>query len=54
MDEAVKLCDNVALLHKGQIVEYGEPTEICKKHNAMRTVPDLGAVFMKLTGANLT
>ena len=49
MDEAVKLCDRVALLHKGQIVEYGEPLEICTRHNSMRTVPDLGSVFRKVT-----
>jgi len=24
--------------------------EICERHNAMRTVPDLGAVFIKMTG----
>ena len=53
MDEAVKLCNRVALLHKGQIVEYGDPLEICERHNSMRTVPDLGAVFLKMTGANL-
>ena len=53
MDEAVKLCDRVALLHKGQIVEQGEPRELCGRHNTMRTVPDLGAVFMKMTGADL-
>ncbi|MCL2421835.1 MAG: ABC transporter ATP-binding protein [Defluviitaleaceae bacterium] len=50
MEEAVKLCDSVALLHKGAIVEHGEPLEICNRHNSMRTVPDLGAVFMKMTG----
>jgi len=50
MDEAVKLCDNVALLDKGRIVESGVPLEICERHNAMRTVPDLGAVFIKMTG----
>jgi len=50
MDEAVKLCDNVALLDKGKIVESGVPLEICERHNAMRTVPDLGAVFIKMTG----
>ena len=54
MDEAVKLCDRVALLHKGQIVEHGPPREICKRHNSMRTVPDLGAVFMKMTGVGLS
>ena len=53
MDEAVKLCNYVALLHKGNIVEQGAPVEICKKYNAMKTVPDLEAVFIKLTGAVL-
>jgi ABC-2 type transport system ATP-binding protein len=33
MEEATKLCDNVALLNKGEIVEYGCPKEICRKHN---------------------
>ena len=53
MEEAVTLCDKVALLHKGAIVEHGEPLAICNRHNAMRTVPDLGAVFMKMTGVDL-
>jgi ABC-2 type transport system ATP-binding protein len=53
MDEAVKLCNRIALLHKGQIVEKGSPLEICERHNAMRTVPDLGLVFMKMTGVDL-
>ncbi|MBP1756297.1 MAG: transporter ATP-binding protein [Firmicutes bacterium] len=33
MEEATKLCDNVALLNKGQIVEYGYPKNICRKYN---------------------
>jgi len=33
MEEAAKLCDNVALLHQGEIVEYGEPEVICRKYN---------------------
>jgi ABC-2 type transport system ATP-binding protein len=53
MEEAVKLCDNVALLHKGRIVEAGSPAQICGRHNAIKTVPDLEAVFIKLTGAEL-
>ena len=52
MEEAVDLCDNVALLHQGKIVEYGSPTAICDKHNSYKTVPDLGAVFMKMTGVS--
>lgn len=53
MDEAVKLCNHVALLHKGEIVEQGVPSEICVRHNAMKTVFDLEAVFIKLTGVGL-
>jgi ABC-2 type transport system ATP-binding protein len=53
MDEAVKLCDSAALLHKGRIVERGAPAGICERHNAMKTVPDLESVFIKLTGVEL-
>jgi ABC-2 type transport system ATP-binding protein len=53
MEEAVKLCDNVALLHEGKIVEYGAPAEICQRHDAVKTVPDLESVFIKLTGVEL-
>jgi len=52
MEEAVKLCDRVALLNKGKIVEQGVPLEICERHNAVKTVPDLEAVFIKMTGAD--
>lgn len=53
MEEAVKLCNQVALLHQGKIVEQGEPAEICDRHNSYKTVPDLEAVFIKLTGVEL-
>ena len=33
MEEATKLCDNVALLHKGEIVEFGSPQELCFNYN---------------------
>lgn len=33
MEEASKLCEHIALLNEGQIVEYGQPQEICKKYN---------------------
>ena len=50
MEEAVDLCNHVALLHEGVIVEHGTPREICQKHDSFKTVPDLGSVFMKMTG----
>ncbi len=33
MEEATKLCDHIALLNEGTIIEYGSPSEICRKHN---------------------
>jgi ABC-2 type transport system ATP-binding protein len=91
MEEAYKLCDNIALLNEGRIVEYGVPDELCRKYNRENTIeiilkngetvklpncsnstekiaacfredmveaihssePNLGTVFMKLTGRGL-
>lgn len=33
MEEATKICDSIALLHKGEIVEYGSPREIIDKYS---------------------
>ena len=33
MEEAHKLCNHVALLNEGKIVEYGEPEEVCRRYN---------------------
>lgn len=33
MEEAAKLCDHVALLNDGLIVEYGTPRELCLRYN---------------------
>lgn len=33
MEEATKLCDEVALLNEGVIVEYGTPQDICLRYN---------------------
>ena len=38
MEEAEKLCDHVALLHEGRIVEYGVPEEICRKYNHQKQI----------------
>lgn len=53
MDEALKLCDRVALLHEGKIVEQGAPVDLCQSRNALKTVPDLESVFLQLTGVEL-
>ncbi|KYG29612.1 ABC transporter ATP-binding protein [Alkalihalobacillus trypoxylicola] len=34
MDEATKLCDRVALLNEGLIVEHGPPKEVCLKYHS--------------------
>ncbi len=33
MFEAESICDNIALLSSGRIIEYGRPADICKKYN---------------------
>lgn len=33
MHEAETLCDHIALMHDGKIVEYGSPKEICRRYN---------------------
>lgn len=33
MAEAEKLCENIALLDEGKIVEYDNPQEICRRYN---------------------
>ena len=33
MHEAEKLCDHIALLNEGNIVEFGPPNEICRRYN---------------------
>ncbi len=38
MFEAQELCDNVALLNQGRIVEYGAPKEICRKYNHLNKI----------------
>ena len=37
MVEAEKLCDRIALLHEGRIVEQGKPKEICRKYHTQKT-----------------
>lgn len=52
MYEATKLCDNVALLNEGKIIEYGEPLSICRKHNSDNIINILLNDGMKFTLKN--
>lgn len=38
MVEATKLCDNVALINEGNIIQYGHPEEICRRHNLQQKI----------------
>ena len=38
MEEAYKLCDNVALLNEGVIVENGNPEEVCRRYNHQKKI----------------
>ena len=38
MEEAAVLCDEVALLNEGKIVERGAPSEICRRYNHQKTI----------------
>lgn len=38
MYEAEKLCDNIALLNAGEIVEFGAPKEICRRYNHQKKI----------------
>lgn len=38
MEEASKLCDEVALLDNGKIVEIGNPSQICLKYNHKKRI----------------
>ena len=38
MEEAYKLCDNVALLNEGVIVEKGNPEEVCRRYNHQKKI----------------
>lgn len=38
MHEAEKLCDRIALLNRGRIVEYGKPSDICRRYNHQKRI----------------
>lgn len=38
MEEAYELCDTVALLNEGRIVDIGSPDELCRKYDRKKTI----------------
>lgn len=38
MEEAARLCDNVALLNNGIFVEFGTPDSLCRKYNSQKSI----------------
>ena len=46
MSEVEKLCDRIAIIHKGELVEKGNIEELKKKHNCS----DLEEIFIRLVG----
>jgi lipooligosaccharide transport system ATP-binding protein len=66
MEEAQRLCDRAAILHKGRILDVASPAQLVAKHIARETVeeevrpgvtwsrpPNLEDVYLKLTGSRL-
>ena len=38
MEEASVLCDEVALLNEGKIVDRGAPEDLCRRYNHQKTI----------------
>ena len=66
MDEAERLCDRIAILHKGRVLDIDSPERLIKNHIARDEVeeevrpgviwkrkPNLEDVYLKLTGSKL-
>ncbi|MGI6118322.1 MAG: ABC transporter ATP-binding protein [Bilifractor sp.] len=52
MMEAYELCEHVALLNEGHIVEYGKPDEICRKYNRQNQISIMTRGGRQLVFAN--
>ncbi|MBW2653588.1 MAG: ABC transporter ATP-binding protein [Deltaproteobacteria bacterium] len=54
MEEAETLCDTIAIMDKGRIIEQGSPENLVDKHcKDMGDPRNLESVFLKLTGKRL-
>jgi sodium transport system ATP-binding protein len=48
MDEVERLCDRIAIVHRGEILEVGTPDELVVKYNA----DSLESAFVEVVGAD--
>lgn len=46
LSDVEKICDNVGIIHKGSLIQEGEPEALKEKHGAK----DLDEIFMKVAG----
>lgn len=54
MEEAQTLCDIIAIMDRGQIIEQGSPVQLIETHCHGEDCPqNLESVFLKLTGKHL-
>lgn len=66
MEEAARLCDRVAIIHKGQILDVDAPEQLVKKYITKEVIeeevrpgviwkrpPNLEDVYLKVTGSHL-
>lgn len=54
MEEAESLCDTIAIMDQGRIIEQGSPQSLIDKHCQELDCPqNLESVFLKLTGKHL-
>jgi len=54
MEEAQSLCDTIAIMDNGRIIEQGSPESLIDKHcQGMDCPRNLESVFLKLTGKSL-
>jgi ABC-type multidrug transport system ATPase subunit len=54
MEEAQTLCDTIAIMDKGRIIEQGSPETLIAKHcKNVDCSQNLESVFLKLTGKSL-
>lgn len=67
MAEAERLCDRIALIHRGQLIDSGTPQALVRRHISLELIeeevrpgvlwrrpPNLEDVFLKMTGSGLS